>query len=153
MKPIHINFKPSKILSALIICASIAAGCILLLVDLSWTVKLLSVLAILVAAIYVVLFRGLLLLPSSYLVLSVDVKNQLKLIRKDGKHLKVSVLPDSVVTPYLTMIHFSGDDATLLARWFGQYLIILPDALDADGYRQLRVWLRWGATQNRLSRR
>jgi toxin CptA len=120
------------------------AGCILLLVDLAWTVKLLSVLAILVMAVYVVLFRGLLLLPSSYVVLNIDVKNQLKLIRKDGKHLKARVLADSVVTPYLTAVHFSYESATFLERIFGQHLIILPDALDAESYRQLRVWLRWG---------
>lgn len=144
MKPIHINFKPSKLLSALIISASLGASCILLLVDLTWLVKLLSVLTILVMAVYYVLFRGLLLLPWSYVVLTVDVKNQLKLIRRDGIYLKANVLPGSVVTPYLTIVHFSDEDATLLARWFGQHLVILPDTLGAEPYRQLRVWLRWG---------
>lgn len=95
-------------------------------------------------AIYFVLFRGLLLLPWSYAVLTVDVKNQLKLIRRDGEYLKANVLPDSVVTPYLTVMHFSYEDATFLARLFGQHLVVLPDALDAEPYRQLRVWLRWG---------
>ncbi|HSH53691.1 MAG TPA: protein YgfX [Methylotenera sp.] len=144
MKPIHINFKPSKLLSALIIGASLGASCILLLVDLTWLVKLISVLTILVVAVYYVLFRALLLLPSSYLVLDVDIKNQLKLTRKDGAHLQVSVLADSVVTPYLTILHFSCEGATFLGRLFGQHLIILPDALDVESYRQLRVWLRWG---------
>lgn len=144
MKPIHINFKPSKLLCALIIGASLGASCILLLVDLTWLVKLISVLTILIVAVYYVLFRALLLLPFSYLVLDVDVKNQLKLIRKDGKILKAGVLADSVVTPYLTILHFSCESATFLGRLFGQHLIILPDALDAESYRQLRVWLRWG---------
>jgi hypothetical protein len=27
---------------------------------------------------------------------------------------------------------------------FSPHLVILPDALDAESFRQLRVWLRWG---------
>jgi toxin CptA len=35
-------------------------------------------------------------------------------------------------------------DANLFARLLSPHLVILPDMLEAEAYRQLRVWLRWG---------
>jgi toxin CptA len=56
----------------------------------------------------------------------------------------LSVTDDSVVTPSLTVMVYHQKNATLMSRVFCARLIILPDALDAESYRQLRVWLRWG---------
>jgi len=35
-------------------------------------------------------------------------------------------------------------DANSFERLFSAHLVILPDMLEAEAYRQLRVWLRWG---------
>jgi len=56
----------------------------------------------------------------------------------------VSVTSDSVVTPYLTVVRFYQKNAAILSRVFSFKMIILPDSLDAESYRLLRVWLRWG---------
>lgn len=145
MKPMLINFKPSITLSALIFLMAFIMGCILIPLDLYWQIKLVIVTLIVVAASYAVCCYGLLLLPWSCVRLEVNVKNQLLLTRRDGRQIAdVTVAADSVVTPYLTVVRFYQKNAAILSRVFSLQMIILPDSLDAESYRQLRVWLRWG---------
>ncbi len=120
-------------------------GSILIPLDLYWQIKLAIVVAIVSAATYAVCCYGLLLLPWSCVVLAVNAKNQLLVTRRDGTQIAdVAVAADSVVTPYLTVVRFYRKNAAVLSRVFSLQVIILPDSLDAESYRQLRVWLRWG---------
>ena len=119
-------------------------ACILIPLQLYWQIKLVIVLAIAISATYVICGYGLLLLPWSCVGLLINAKNELQITRRDGTQLSaVSVVGDSVVTPYLTVIRFHQKNTTILSHIFSFQLIILPDALDAESYRQLRVWLRW----------
>ena len=119
--------------------------CILIPLTLSWQIKLLLAVAMVSSATYAVLGYGLLLFPWSVVALTVNVKNELQITRRDGLQLHdLSVCADSVVTPYLTVIHVYSKNAPLWRRIFTRHLIILPDAVDTESYRQLRVWLRWG---------
>ncbi|HSI38251.1 MAG TPA: protein YgfX [Methylotenera sp.] len=143
MKPIQLNFKPSYILTMLLILASVGACCMLIIVDLSWQLSLLISSAVIGLASYGVLQKGLLLLPWSYVALSINIKNEWRLIRKDGRHVEIIVREDSVVTPYLTVVNFES--------FWSRSLVILPDAVDAESYRQLRVRLRWGRNVKSIS--
>lgn len=119
--------------------------CILIPLTLSWQIKLLLVAAIVSSATYAVFGYGLLLFPWSVVALTVNAKNELQIMCRDGVQLSdLSVCADSVVTPYLTVVHVYSKNASLLRRIFAGHLIILPDAVNAENYRQLRVWLRWG---------
>ena len=143
MKPIQLNFKPSYILTMLLILASVGACCMLIIVDLSWQLSLLVGSVVIGLASYSVVEKGLLLLPWSYVALSINIKNEWLLIRKDGRHVEIIVREDSVVTPYLTVVNFE--------YFWGRSLVILPDAVDAESYRQLRVRLRWGRNVKSIS--
>ena len=112
---------------------------ILIPLNLYWQIKLVLVTVVALAAIYTVSRYGLLCLPSSYVALMVNAKNELQITRRDSVQLT-----DLSVTAVLTVIAYHQKNATLLNRVFCARLIILPDALDAESYRQLRVWLRWG---------
>lgn len=119
--------------------------CILVPLDMYWQIKLMLIIAIVLSAIYTVGCYGLLRLPSSCVALMVNAKNELQITRRDGVQLAdLSVTADSVVTPVMTVIAYHRKNATLLSRIFCARWIIMPDALDAESYRQLRVWLRWG---------
>ena len=144
MKPIRLDFKPSITLTLIICAMGLGAGVILILPALIGQIKLMLGIFILSAVIYTVCQYGLLSLPWSYIALNVSSSNQVQLVRRDGKQIDVHVRGDSVVTPYLTVVNCQVINAPLLARLFAPHLVILPDALDAESYRQLRVWLRWG---------
>ncbi|MDO9282703.1 MAG: hypothetical protein Q7T88_10020 [Methylotenera sp.] len=117
---------------------------ILILLPLAWQIKWLLVVVILLLAAYSICVRGLLLLPVSLLALNVNVKNELQLTCRDGEKLVAVVYADSVVTPYLTIVHFQTQQLDLIRRLLFSHVVILPDMVDAESYRQLRVWLRWG---------
>lgn len=144
MKPIQLNFKSSIIASALFTLMSVGACCIVMLLTISSPIKLALLVAIILSGLYAVLQHGLRRLPSSCVALKVDAKNQLQLVRKDGRTLDVLVQANTVVTPYLTVLNSRTQSASLLPCLSMQHLLIFPDAVDANGYRQLRVWLRWG---------
>lgn len=150
MKPMQLDFKPSIVLTQIICVMGLGAGAILILPALIWQIKLMLGIAISSAVIYSACQYGLLLLPWSYISLNVSSSNQVQLIRRDGKQLHVHVRADSVVTPYLTIVNCQIAGASLLARLFSPHLLILPDTLDAESYRQLRVWLRWGKAGDAL---
>ena len=143
MKPIQLDFKPSMQLNVLFTLMGLGALCIVILLDFSWQIKLLINSMIIVAVIYTLLCHGLLLLPWSCVRLNVNHKNQLQLVLKNGDVLNVIAQPNSVVTPYLTVLNSRLKDAGLIDYLFHQHLVIFPDSVDVDVYRQLRVWLRW----------
>ncbi|WP_137939680.1 protein YgfX [Chitinivorax sp. B] len=75
--------------------------------------------------------------------LATDTITALQISSKDEVSIKcgegwqpVLILGDSVVTPLLTVLQVKGSDRL-------HYLVLLPDQLEPDAYRRLRVWLRW----------
>jgi toxin CptA len=144
MKPIQLDFKPSITLTLIFCAMGIGAAIILILPTLIWQIKLILGIAILSAAIYNVCQYSLLLLPWSCVALNISSSNQVQLVYRNGKVLPVEVCRDSVVTPYLTVVNCKVQDANIFARLFSPHLVIMPDMLEPEAFRQLRVWLRWG---------
>jgi toxin CptA len=143
MKPIQLDFKPSIVLTLIIGAIALGAGAILILPTLIWQIKLILGIAIFSATIYNICQYGLLLLPWSCVALNISSSNQVQLVYRNGKVLPVEVCRDSVVTPYLTVVNCKVQDVNFFARLFAPHLVILPDMLEAEAFRQLRVWLRW----------
>ena len=69
--------------------------------------------------------------------LRVNIKGEFSVQQRGGEWLVASVLVSSFVMPWLTILQLKIADKR-------EYLVLLPDALDADDFRRLRVWLRWG---------
>lgn len=95
------------------------------------------------ATIYFIAKNALLSLPWSYEGFNIDSKNQLQLLRKDGVRLDVLVLPSTTVTAFLTVLNVQAKSPTPLQKILTFKVLILPDTLNAEDYRQLRIWLRW----------
>ena len=149
MQPIQLDLKPSILATALFILMSIGALSIVMLLDFSglvnWQFKSLLSAMIVISATYAVLCYGLLLLPWSCVALKVSIKNQLELVLKNGDILEVVVQPSSVVSLYLTVLNSRIKNSGLINSLFHQHHLIFFDAVNADDYRQLRVWLRWAS--------
>lgn len=78
-------------------------------------------------------------LSRSCLSLSLDTKGEWQLVTRDGNRYDATILASSFVTPYLAVLNCS-----LTGRWLQYHIVILPDAVDEEAFRRLRVWLRWG---------
>lgn len=57
---------------------------------------------------------------------------------RSGDWQEAEVLGGSFVAPYLTVLNLRPADSRL-----ARHLVILPDAVDSEDFRRLRVWLKW----------
>jgi len=76
--------------------------------------------------------------PSACVALMLE-GDQVVLSTRGGEQLTAQILRDSLVTPYFTVLNILPQGAR-----FSHSVVILPDSLDAESFRQLRVWLKWG---------
>ena len=139
MKPIHLVLQPSRMLTVLLLSVSLAACLILLCMPvLSW-LKALAILLIGLATIWHVAKNALLLLSKSIIKLELTSEAEFFVTQRDGQKIKAEVLTTSFVAWYLVMLNLKLPDSRLV-----RHVVLMPDMLDGEAFRQLRVWLRWG---------
>jgi toxin CptA len=137
----HYQFRPSRYLAALLFAAHGATLAVLFLLPLPlWTIAALAML-ILFSMAYHVWRDAWLAAPSSAVALKLEDEHAV-LTTRAGRQVEGTVLGDSFVTPYLTVLNVLPDGARM-----ARSIVILPDSLDAESFRQLRVWLKWGVQE------
>ncbi len=67
-------------------------------------------------------------------------EEQAVLTLRGGDQLAGQVLRNTLVTPFLTVLNVRPQGARL-----ARSVVILPDSMDAETFRQLRVRLKWGS--------
>jgi len=143
MPPLQLEFKPSVSLCILLVLMSVGACGIVVLQSWQWQIKLALIMLIVPTTIYALLLHVWLCLPWSVVAININSMQQLQLAYRDGSSRDVVVQGSSVVLPYLTIINTQPAAATW-RQWLAKSsVIIFPDAVEANAYRRLRVWLRW----------
>lgn len=79
-----------------------------------------------------------LLLSSSHVAIRLQ-GNSITLISRGGGELSGQILCDSVVTPALTILNVLPQ-----GKKSARSVLIFPDSLDKERFRELRVLLKWG---------
>jgi toxin CptA len=100
-------------------------------------------LLILVSTSYFVMLDGLLSLPRSWMLLRVNMAGECHLKQRNDENFVVHIMPDSFVSAYLTVLHIVPEDFRWFKFWQNRYILLLQDNIDAESFRQLRVYLRW----------
>ena len=57
---------------------------------------------------------------------------------RNGEQLNGKLLQHSLITPFLTILNVLPHGA-----FTARSIVILPDSMDSESFRQLRVWLKW----------
>jgi toxin CptA len=70
--------------------------------------------------------------------LTLHADGRVSLLRRDGRAFDGQVDPATTVFPWLVVLLVKTAEKT-------EALVLPVDALDRDGHRQLRLWLRWKA--------
>jgi toxin CptA len=143
MKSIQLNIKPSIKTCCLFSLLGTGALSIVLLLVFSWQLKLALSLMIIASTTYTVLNHGLRILPWSFVGIMISAKGQVQFTQNNGESLDITILADTVVTTYLTVLNGYCKEASLIRRLFPHSIIIFSDAVEAESYRQVRVYLRW----------
>lgn len=132
------KLQPSRYLAAFLVAAHGAA--LAMLVPLALPVWAKTALSIVILFSLAYHLRRDALLSSKIAVMALMLEEeQAVLTLRGGDQLAGQVLRDSLVTPYITVLNVLPQGARL-----ARSVVILPDSLDAESFRQLRVWLKWG---------
>ena len=75
--------------------------------------------------------------PSSFVEMRLD-GDEVVLIRQSGEEIKGRVEGNSFVTPLLTILNIRPQES----RWLSS-VVIFPDSMTKEDFRQLRVLLKW----------
>ena len=131
------KLRPSRYLMAVLIAAhSITLASLLPLALPVWA-KVALALFLLLSLVYY-LHRDAWLSASAGMVLALE-DGLVALVTHGSNRLVGQVLRHSLVTPSITVLNVLPQGGH-----FARSVVILPDSLDAESFRQLRVWLKWG---------
>jgi toxin CptA len=133
----RLAFSPSRYLAAILAAAHGLALFALVAVLPAWA-AVASGGVILASLAYYLLRDAWLRLNASCVGLAMD-GDGVEMSLRDGTRVAGVILRDSVVTPALVVLNIRPQ-AVRAAR----SIVILPDSLDAESFRELRVWLKWG---------
>lgn len=78
--------------------------------------------------------------PQSIVAIEIGEDGKFAFQTLDGRWHAARLRQSSFVSPWLTVLNLSPENA----RWM-RNVVILPDSVQADEFRRLRVWLRWKA--------
>lgn len=145
--PLQLDFKPSPRLTLMICAVGMGVCAILILLPCIMLIKLLMMTVVAAASIYHILRDALLILPWSYHSISINRQHEVTLIQKSGRMVQVNVCHDTVVIPGFTMMNCQDQAGNGLKKLLPIHVLIVPDMVSAEYYRQLRVFLRWGMTK------
>ncbi|BAN35214.1 hypothetical protein SCD_n01388 [Sulfuricella denitrificans skB26] len=77
-------------------------------------------------------------LQHSLVALRLDADCRCEFQTRTGAWHEAALLGSSFVAPYLTVLNLKPASGRLV-----KHLVILPDAVNAEDFRRLRVWLKW----------
>jgi toxin CptA len=139
MHQIELGIRPSIVFCWVLGSMSLLG--VVCLAVLPWPWRLLSWLMLLAAAGHAILQHGLRRLKHSVVTLQLKPDNSVSILLKDGRRQAVRIMPSTVVTPLLSVVHYRLQESAWY--WPMRHVLILADAVDAEDYRRLRVRLRW----------
>lgn len=135
----HFTFRPSRYLAAILIVAHGAAGLALLLVPASLWLAFPAMCLLLASFAYHLRRHAWLRASSACIALRFEAEG-VQLMMGNGAQLEGEISADSFVTPMLTIIN-----VLVPAQRARCSIVILPDSMGREAFRQLRVRLRWGS--------
>lgn len=132
------SLKPSRQLAVLLVLAHAAAAGAALAVEIPVVLKI--ALTLLIAGSCAAYLYGPALLRSDEAIVGLEIGEGggLSFQTRRGEWQEGTLLGSSFVAPYLTVLNIKAT-----GKRFARHVVILPDSIDAEDFRRLRVRLRW----------
>ena len=147
MSDLLVRLQPSYYLAVLLGLAHAAAGLVLWPLALPLGVKVVIVILLIVSLIYYVRKDALLTAQDAIVALTLTDEMSCTLTTNSGQSIACSLSDSTFAAPYLTVINLQPVD-----RFFMRSVVILPDSMDVEEFRRLRIWLRWKWKNDREKR-
>ncbi|WP_074927008.1 protein YgfX [Nitrosomonas eutropha] len=138
MNALSIQLQPSRQLAMLLSLAHCTAAGVFWPLALPVVVKIMITL-LLAGSLYYYLQRyARLAFPQSIMTLHLTGRNHCKIETCAGKSINTVIDASTFVAPYMTVLCLKMEQT-----YRYRTVVILPDSIDADSFRRLRVWLKW----------
>ena len=135
---LDIRLKPSGYLVLWIGAAhAIAAGLFLILSLPVWS-KLVATLVFCISLVFYLKRNAWLAAPNSIIALEIKEDCTCVIETRSGKRLDCILLPTSYVSAPLTVLNLKANGERL-----ARHVVLVPDAINPEDFRKLRVLLRW----------
>lgn len=115
----------------------VATG-LLWMLALTLGIKAMGTFVLIISLIYYLKQDALLTANNAVVALALSDEMQCALTTRSGESIACSILGSTFVAPYLTVLNLKPAE-----NFFTRSVVILPDSMDVEEFRQLRVWLRW----------
>ena len=138
METLTITVGPSRRLAGLLVGMHAFAATLFWLVPLSHWLAVLLMPVLLGSAWHALRSDGFRTLPHSLMALRLDEDCRCEFQTRTGTWHEAVLLGSSFVAPYLTVLNLKPAGARRV-----KHLVILPDAVNAEDFRRLRMWLKW----------
>ncbi len=135
---LSIHLKPSYQLGVILISAHCLAALILWLLALPWQMQMILSVMLITSLIYYLRKDAYLSADNAIVALAFSSEISCTVTTRCGESIVCDVLHNSFVAPYLTVL-----DLKPAGKFLTCSVVILSDSIDAEEFRQLRVWLRW----------
>lgn len=132
------KFHPSHICSALLFSGYTLLILVVFVLPIAVLAKVALAFLLVCALFYYLRRDAWLLLPSSPLAIRIE-GNEIALLTRGGSELQGQILGSSMVTPLITILNVLP-----LAQKSARYVVIFPDSMNKEHFRELRVQLKWG---------
>lgn len=134
----NITLRPSRILTAILVLAHGSAIAMVALAGMPLWLGLIAIAALVASLVFDVRQTALLRAPDALITLEIASDDRLSIQTRRGEWIECEVLGSTYVTSFLTILNLKVIDSGKNTR-----AVLLPDSLDAEDFRKLRVWLRW----------
>ncbi|MFO1290082.1 MAG: protein YgfX [Nitrosomonas sp.] len=138
MDELTIHLKSSQQLTLMFSVAHMGCIIIIALLDGSIVLKASGMLLLVLSLIYYIRLYALLQSPNAIVSFYLSDHSTCITQTRSGQQLHWHIQGSSFVTPYLTVLSLKSNQS-----FFDRSIVIFPDSINAEQFRQLRVWLRW----------
>lgn len=139
---VHVALRPSPIAAAAIFVSAVAAFVLILALPIPWLIDVGAGAALCVWAIDRIRRHALRTASNALVELMLSADAVIVVRRRDGRLIAGHIRSETFVHPWFTSIVWRPDGA----RW-SRSVPLVPDMLDADEFRRLRVLLRYGRSE------
>ena len=130
--------RPSRYLTIVRSVAHVAAAALVLALHLPAAVMMVLCALVVASFAHALLRHALLLTPHAIVAGRLAGSAEATLERRDGRAIEADILGTTYVTPLLTVLNVRERSARAV-----RHIVLVPDNIDAEAFRRLRVLLRW----------
>ena len=135
--PNYFGLRASRLFSLLLLTVFSLAILVMFLMPIEIWVKAVFVCLLLYALVYYLRRYAWLSLPHSYVAIRLEA-DAVTLITRAGLEVSGTISRDSLVTPLLSIVNVLPK-----GRMFVASMVVFPDSLARERFRELRVLLKW----------